>query len=531
MNSKNPLTLYDLGRKLIAIRLYENVLRKKSISSVNKFFYEFFTSKYLPEPVITDLVKVFILVVHKRIDIQDTSCCCLKECKTNRNGKDTMQASSYLKICKRTTCNMKFQKWSKEILRTCIHILMLTWTGRKFSPLSIIEDSPIPFGFLYTPRELLYKYVFEGFLVSNNIWKDNIWSIRVKRRSGEKEYLPPRHFRSWYIFPRLKNIIKERRERLDLDLERHHAGALSTAQTLNILLDTLCGFSPEYAKSQDSQTANFSTTAPSINLEMCSWDPCNYIFSLVLQQSIRFGFTVNTISIRFQHFCDVMETILQRLFFPTNVLQLLISATNPTEIFKQKDLLLQLSQLKKIEISYWWKVKFSIFETAFLWNDLFCKWPHLHSIQLSGVQMSFEQTNTDSCSANNLVYFPKSLLSLEIADGSVTADVLDWLSTCCQEICQSNPTKIFLRELTLSYETCLANDLNVWKSFLSLLDKSLMNLHKVTLNHCGLTDDQSKHLTDLVNSKECCNPFKSFIINQNELTLSNDTGCCCFFRI
>ena len=145
--------------------------------------------------------------------------------------------------------------------------------------------------------------------------------------------------------------------------------------------------------------------------------------------------------------------------------------------------------------------------------------------------MSFEQTNTDSCSANNLVYFPKSLLSLEIADGSVTADVLDWLSTCCQEICQSNPTKIFLRELTLSYETCLANDLNVWKSFLSLLDKSLMNLHKVTLNHCGLTDDQSRHLTDLVNSKECCSPFKSFIINQNELTLSNDTGCCCFFRI
>ncbi|CAK8696752.1 unnamed protein product [Clavelina lepadiformis] len=133
---------------------------------------------------------------------------------------------------------------------------MLTWTGRKFSPLSIIEDSPITFGFLYTPRELVYKYVFEGFLVSNNIWKDNIWSMRVKRRSGEKEYLPPRHFRSWYIFPRLKNIIKERRERLDLDLERHHASALSTAQTLNILLDTLCGFSPEYAKSQDSQTGN-----------------------------------------------------------------------------------------------------------------------------------------------------------------------------------------------------------------------------------------------------------------------------------
>ncbi|CAK8696762.1 unnamed protein product [Clavelina lepadiformis] len=214
---------------------------------------------------------------------------------------------------------------------------MLTWTGRKFSPLSIIEDSPITFGFLYTPRELVYKYVFEGFLVSNNIWKDNIWSIRVKRRSGEKEYLPPRHFRSWYIFQRLKNIIKERRERLDLDLERHHASALSTAQTLNILLDTICGFSPEYAKSQDSQTANLSTTAPSIHLEMCS------------------------------------------------------------------------------------------------------------------------------CSANNLVRFPKSLLSLELADGSVTSDFLDWLSTCCQEICQSNPTKIFLRELTLSYETCLANDLNVWK--------------------------------------------------------------------
>ncbi|XP_076816091.1 uncharacterized protein LOC143461996 isoform X1 [Clavelina lepadiformis] len=170
---------------------------------------------------------------------------------------------------------------------------MLTWTGRKFSPLSIIDDSPITFGFLYTPRELVYKYVFEGFLVSNNIWKDNIWSIRVKRRSGEKEYLPPRHFRSWYIFPRLKNIIKERRERLDLDLERHHASALSTAQTLNILLDTLCGFSPEYAKSQDSQTANFSTTAPSIHLEMCSWEPCNYFFffSFTTIYSIRFGFT------------------------------------------------------------------------------------------------------------------------------------------------------------------------------------------------------------------------------------------------
>ncbi|CAK8684530.1 unnamed protein product [Clavelina lepadiformis] len=528
MNSKNPLTLYDLGRQLIAIRLYESVLRKKSISSVNKFFYEFFTSKHLPAPVITDLVKVFILVVNGRTDIPDTPCCCLKEFKTDRNGKDTTQASSYLR-----TCNMRFQKWSKEIFRACIQILMLTWPGRKFSPSSIIEDSPDTFGFLYTPTYLVYKYAFEGFLVSNNICKDNIWSKRVKRRSGEKAYLSTRHFRSWCILPRLKNIMKERRERLDLDLERQHAGALSTTETLNILLNTLGGFPPEYAKPQDSQTAKISTTTPSINLKMCSWEPCNYEFLSVLEQSITFGFTINTISIRIHHCCDVMETILQRLHFPTNVLQLHINVFNPRKFMEKKDLLLQLSQLKKIflEISDRLKVKFSIFETATLWNELFCKWPHLHSIKLSGVQMSFQQTNTDSCSANNLVRFPKSLLSLEVADGSVTADFLDWLFACCQEICQSNPTTTFLRELTLSYETCLANDLNVWKSFLSLLDKSLTNLHKVTLNHCGLTDHQVRYLTDLVNSKECCSPLMSFIINQNELTLSNDTGSCCFFKI
>ena len=85
--------------------------------------------------------------------------------------------------------------------------------------------------------------------------------------------------------------------------------------------------------------------------EMVNMLKIKFIFIAFFDNINLMTFFINS----FDHFCDVIETILQRLSFPTNVLQFLINVSNPREIFERKDLLLQLSQLKKIslEISYW----------------------------------------------------------------------------------------------------------------------------------------------------------------------------------
>ncbi|CAK8684529.1 unnamed protein product [Clavelina lepadiformis] len=480
-----PTSLYDLGMRSLSLAMFDRLIQEKTIISASKLFYEFVTSRLLPRPVLSDLAQNFIIEIARFI-LNDKVKYTPTEYLTKVRA--TAQRSRSYSSFKHHKNRRERLTWLRDLFKNCIRVLTITCTEMEFAPSCILKELN-KFPINVHLESLLVDSAIEGFLISNNIWQQQ---TSFTRSTDEDRNLPEGSWKC-VVFPdRIFKVDQNnvdvcddvithvRRQGLHLNLRQDDFEIeFYSHKVISVLFHTFKSFE---AKHGNRPSLVHSATSTSIKLDGFIFQrPIEEDFNMfrtVLRESSSHGFTVDLASIDFDDVStDMIATILHLLPNPTDLRQLCISHPNPISIIKYKDLLLQFSNLEEFSLSTTVgeieEITFS--ETCELWNDVILQWPDLQSLILSGVQMSFQQTNTDSCSANNLVRFPKLLLSLKLVHGSVSKDCLDWLSTCCQEICQSNSATSFFPQLTLYTETCLSNDLNLWESLFCLLEKMWVN--------------------------------------------------------
>ncbi|CAK8684527.1 unnamed protein product [Clavelina lepadiformis] len=520
MDKNVPTPLYDLGMQSLSLAMFDRLIQEKTIISASKLFYEFVTSRLLPRPVLSDLAQTFIIEIARFILHGNVKYICTEYMTKVRA---TAQLSRNYSSFKHQKNRRERLSWLSELFENCFRVLTITCTEKVFAPSCILKElNKFPINFVL--KSLLVDSAVEGFLVSNNIWQD---PAPCTRSTDEDGNLPEENWKC-VIFP--DRISKTDQNNVDVcdDVTTHvrqrglhltfRQDDVETEYYSNKVISVLYHtFKSFQSKHGNRPGLAHSATSTSIKLDGFTFQPPFEedfnMFRTVLRESSSHGFTVDLTSINLHDVStEMIATILHLLPNPTDLRKLVISHPNPISIIKYKDLLLQFDNLEEFSLSTTAEkieeITFS--ETCELWNDVILQWPDLQSLILSGVQMSFQQTNTDSCSANNLVRFPKLLLSLKLVDGSVSKDCLDWLSTCCQEICQSNSATTIFPQLTLSTKTCLANDLNLWESFLCLLDKMLVDCNSLVLFHCCLTDNQTRQLDDLFKSMKTQPIYGSF---------------------
>ncbi|CAK8674906.1 unnamed protein product [Clavelina lepadiformis] len=543
MSTVGPLSLYEWCRQSIAKAMFDRLINESNILWSSEMLLTFVTSKMLPRLTLLDVMRAFILALdkgHAHFTNEQEDC--------SNTGSEGMRwrvmiihSHTYAEVADK---NQERRFRAMALSRHCTYVIMATWTEDSFSPSCLVEES-FPIGLSRTMRHWLILFAVDGFLLCNDISQSAflVNPCSQKANSFARVFLSPicsyhvldarqTHANNAFLdnsVQQIRNEIIKKRLRhplKTLDLrELHENNQFITDEVINMLIWALQRRTDKNEnKILPIKKERYNLEIPSIKLGLANietpFDMHSNKVLPILRESYTNGFAVDFASIRFENVCfSTVEQILQTIVNPADIRKINFCHHDPNSIFQAREGLSRLVNLEKFVLASWTTQsdKFSFTETCSLWNDIFIHWPKLRAVKISGIRMSF--CDNAKGFQSNALHFPDSLIFLKFAHESITAEALEWLARCYEQLntSQSSSGKdktSALSCLRLKCETSLTRNLELWNSFLQFFEKYLSCIRSFSFDHCNMNENQARDLINLVTSRAKCSSLRRFGIRE-----------------
>ncbi|XP_076823683.1 uncharacterized protein LOC143469761 isoform X2 [Clavelina lepadiformis] len=548
MSTVGPLSLYEWCRQSIAKAMFDRLINESNILWSSEMLLTFVTSKLLPRLTSLEVMRAFILALdkgHAHFTNEQEDC--------SNTGSEDMRwrvMISHSHTCAEVADKNQERRFRAMALsRHCTYVIMATWTEDSFSPSCLVEES-FPIGLSRTMRHWLILFAVDGFLLCNDISQSaflvnpssqqaNSFASVFLSRICSYHVLDARQTHANNAFldnsvqQQIRNEIIKKRQRhplKTLDLrELHENDQFITDEVINMLMWALQRRTDKNEnKILPIKKEQCNLEIPSIKLGLAymetSFDMHSNKVLSVLRESYTNGFAVDLASIRFENVCfSTVEQILQTVVNPADIRKINFYHHDPNSIFQAREGLSRLVNLEKFVLASLTSQsdKFSFTETFSMWNDIFVHWPKLRAVKISGIRMSF--CDNAKGFQSNALHLPDSLITLKFAHESITAEALEWLARCYEQLntSQSSSGKdntSALSCLRLKCETSLTRNLELWNSFLQFFEKHLSCIRSFNFDHCNMNENQARDLINLVTSRAKCSSLRRFGIRERNVS-------------
>ncbi|CAK8675052.1 unnamed protein product [Clavelina lepadiformis] len=544
MSAVNPLSLYEWGRQSVAKAMFDRLINESNILSSCEMLLTFVTSKLLPRLTLLDVMRAFILALDKgHAHFAGEQEDCSNTSSEDRRWRVINHSPNYT-YAEVGDTNQERRFLAMALSRHCTYVVMATWTEDSFSPSCLVEESFLN-GLSRSMRHWLILFAVDGFLLCNDISQSAFLVHPCSQQANSFARFFLSHISSSYIWDTekshannvfLDNAVQQIRKEIIKKQQRHPLKTLNlrednendqfmTNEVINMLIWALQQRTDKNEnKILPIKKERNNLEMPSIKLGLANiktpFDMYSNELLSILQESYINGFAVDLASIRFEDVCSsTVEQILQTVVNPADIRKINFCHHDPNSILEAKEGLSRLVNLEKFVLASWTTQsdKFSFTETCSMWNDIFVHWPKLRAVEINGIRMSF--CDNPKSFQSNALHLPDSLISLKFAHESITAEALEWLARCYEQLntSQSSPGKdntSALSCLKLKCETSLTRNLELWNSFLQFFAKYLSCIRSIGFDYCNMNENQACDLINLITSRAKYSSLRRFGIRE-----------------